>query len=113
LNDLSHDHHFGFNASTSNFPQYQGRVYYGFMKPRQFFTLQPAIFPDLPPNSVVSYQDLALLDNPDEGVGIICFTYLFSPCRSFDILNWFICISTFHNFHPNLSMRKYTFCNFC
>lgn len=93
--DLTADQRFGININANHYLTQQGRAYHGFMKPRQSFTLHPAIAPTLPSNSAVSYQDLALFDNPDEGRGVVCLTAVLPPSRPFDTLYLFVSICKF------------------
>ncbi|EAY17487.1 hypothetical protein TVAG_494290 [Trichomonas vaginalis G3] len=93
--DLTADQRFGININANHYLTQQGRAYHGFMKPRQSFTLHPAIAPTLPSNSAVSYQDLALFDNPDEGKGVVCLTAVLPPSRPFDTLYLFVSICKF------------------
>ena len=88
-------------AVESNHPlSQQGRVYHGYMKPQQYFTLHPVLAPNLPQNSAISYQDLCMFDNPDEGRGVCCITALLPPCKPFDTLYLFNSICTFKGFTP-------------
>ncbi|EAY11701.1 hypothetical protein TVAG_488030 [Trichomonas vaginalis G3] len=94
--DLTADSRFGVNLMVNHPRTDQLRITHGFMKPRQSFTLHPALSPMLPSNSAVCYQDLCLFDNPDEGMGIVSLTTLLPPSRPFDTLYMFVSICHFH-----------------
>lgn len=95
--DLTADNRFGVNLMVNHPRNDQIQLTHGFMKPRQSFTLHPALSPNLPSNSAVCYQDLCLFDNPDEGKGIVSLTTLLPPSRPFDTLYMFVSICHFHS----------------
>lgn len=98
--DLTSDQRFAINIEANHPYSQQGKIYHGFMRPRQYFTLHPALAPNLPQNSAIAYQDLCMFDNPDEGVGVVCLTALLPPCRPFDTLYLFVSICTFKGLSP-------------
>jgi len=90
--DLTTDSRFGIPV-LSNHPQSQlGKVSHGVFRQKQTFTLHPALAPNIPQNSAVSYQDLCVFDNPDEGKGVCCLTAVLPPCIPFDTLYLFVSI---------------------
>ena len=106
--DLTADKRFGLNLHTNHPYSQQGRVYHGFMKERQTFTLHPAISPNLPDNCAISYQDLALFDNPDEGRGVVCLTAVMPPSKPFDTLYLFVSICRFRDYTPYFERNEVT-----
>lgn len=96
-------------AIESNHPMTQnGRVYHGYMRPRQYFTLNPVLAPNVPQNSAISYQDLVMFNNPDEGRGVCCLTCLLPPCKPFDTLYLFNSICVFKGFRPTFQRADVT-----
>ena len=96
-------------AVESNHPMTQnGRVYHGYMRPMQYFTLNPVLAPNVPQNSAISYQDLAMFNNPDEGRGICCLTSLLPPCKPFDTLYLFNSICVFKGLKPTFQRADVT-----
>jgi hypothetical protein len=93
--DLTLNQHFNVGVEANHPISQNGRVFHGYRRPRQTFTLNPVLAPNLPQNSAVSYQDLCMFDNPDEGRGIVCLTALLPPCRPFDTLYLFNSICVF------------------
>ena len=106
--DLTADKRFGINIQTNHPYSQQGQVYHGFMRERQTFTLHPAISPNLPANTAISYQDLALFDNPDEGKGVVCLTAVMPPSKPFDTLYLFVSICKFCDFVPVFERAEVT-----
>lgn len=104
--DLTSDKRFGINIHANHPYSQEGRVYHGFMRYRQTFTLHPAIAPALPANSAVSYQDLALFDNPEEGKGVVCLTALLPPSKPYDTLYLFVSICTFKGYKPEFERAE-------
>ena len=100
--DLTANQKFIVNV-RSNHPETQYANYtqhHGFSKVRQTFTLSPVLAPNIPANAAISYQDLCMFDNPDEGIGVCCLTCVLPPCRPYDTLRLFISICTFKGFEP-------------
>lgn len=93
--DITSDNRFGVNLMANHPRTDQYPCMHGFMKPKQSFTLHPCLSPELPSNSAVCYQDLALFDNPDEGKGVISLTTLLPPSKPFDELYLFVSVATF------------------
>lgn len=98
--DLTSNQHFGIAVESNHPLSQQGRVFHGYIKPQQYFTLHPVLAPNLPQNSAISYQDLVMFDNPDEGRGVCCLTSLLPPCKPFDSLYLFNSICTFKGLRP-------------
>ncbi|OHT02606.1 hypothetical protein TRFO_07018 [Tritrichomonas foetus] len=98
--DLTSNQRFSVGVESNHPISQSGRVYHGYMRPQQYFTLHPVLAPNLPQNSAISYQDLCMFDNPDEGRGICCLTALLPPCKPFDTLYLFNSICTFKGFKP-------------
>ncbi|OHT08715.1 hypothetical protein TRFO_04799 [Tritrichomonas foetus] len=86
----------------SNHPNttYVNMKHHGFFRFKQSFTLHPVLAPNVPQNSAVSYQDLAVFNNPDEGIGVCCLTAVLPPCKPFDTLRLFISICRFRGSDP-------------
>ncbi|KAH0790098.1 hypothetical protein GPJ56_005993 [Histomonas meleagridis] len=99
--DLTDNKRFGTNIESNHPITQVGQTSHGFMKPRQTFTLHPVLSPNLPQNSAISYQDLCLFDNPDEGCGVVCLTALLPPCKPFDTLYLFVSICTLNGTAQN------------
>lgn len=98
--DLTSNQYFTVGIESNHPYSQHGRVFHGFTKPRQYFTLSPVLAPNLPQNSAISYQDLCMFDNPDEGKGVCCITSVLPPCQPFDTLYLFNSICTFKGFQP-------------
>lgn len=81
-------------GTRSNHPdtKYINMKHHGFHKPKQSFTLIPALAANVPQNMAVSYQDLATFSNPDEGIGVCCLTVVLPPCRPYDTTQLYISI---------------------
>lgn len=98
--DLTANRRFAIAVESNHPLSQQGRVFHGYTKQQQFFTLHPVLAPNLPQNSAISYQDLVMFDNPDEGRGVCCLTSLLPPCKPFDTLYLFNSICTFKGLRP-------------
>ena len=98
--DLTADQRFVINAKSNHPLTQEGKVVHGLNRLRQTFTLHPALAPNIPQNSAVSYQDLCMFNNPDEGVGVCCLTVLLPPCKPFDTLYLFVSVCTFKGLTP-------------
>ena len=83
----------------SNHPQKQEKtLFHGKSKLKQSFTLNQVLSNNVPQNSAISYQDIAVFDNPEEDQGFIVLTTLLPPCKPFNTL--YIC-STICKFQVN------------
>ena len=98
--DLTADQRFVINANSNHPATQEGKICHGYNRLRQSFTLHPALAPNIPQNAAVSYQDLCMFNNPDEGVGVCCLTVLLPPCKPFDTLYMFVSVCTFKGFTP-------------
>ena len=98
--DLTADQRFVINAKSNHPLSQQGKTVHGYNRLRQSFTLHPALAPNIPQNSAVSYQDLCMFNNPDEGIGVCCLTVLLPPCKPFDTLYLFVSVCTFNGLTP-------------
>ena len=107
--DLTSDSRFGMNVFSNHPYTQEGRVYHGYLKPRQTFTLYPALAPNIPQNSAISYQDLSLFDNPDEGRGVCCLTLLLPPCRPYDTVYLYNAVCHFKGYQPYFQRYETSF----
>jgi hypothetical protein len=106
--DLTLNRHLGVGVQANHPSTQSTRPVHGMMRPRQTFTLMTVLAPNLPQNSAVSYQDLCMFDNPDEGRGICCLTVLLPPCKPFDTLYLFNSICVFKGVNPTFQRADLT-----
>ncbi|KAH0794589.1 hypothetical protein GPJ56_001614 [Histomonas meleagridis] len=97
--DLTSNHQFSTNAHITS-PVNSKHITHGYMKPSQPFTLHPSIGPAIPQGCAITYQDVCLFSNADEGCGVCCLTAYLPPCMPFNELNIFVSVCKFKGQTP-------------